>query len=175
MQGDALDAQAHAALVKFRRAVAGTNRAQIREQRAVARQIAENFRHFIIEAHDGDGAGLFACEADDVVFPINVFSFEVRQIGLRRAHVPRQFIERLAFRIQFAGDDGLMFLPGDGAFILELNFGPLAFHDDRPRQPRHVQGEVVDAPQIYIGRNFSGFEHAQKVFRPRFQNRQMPD
>ena len=31
----------------------------------------------------------------------------------------------------------------------------------------------MDAPQIYIGRNFSGFEHAQKVFRPGFQNRQL--
>jgi hypothetical protein len=173
MQADTFDAQARDALVKFRRPVAGTNRAQIRKQRAAPRQIPENFRHFIIEAHDGNGAGLFARETDDVVFPINVFSFEAREIGLRRAQVPRQFIERFAFGIQFAGDDGLMFLPGDGALVLELNFRPLPFHDDRPRQPCHVQGEVVDAPQIYIGRNFSGFEHAQKVFRPRFQNRQV--
>ena len=91
------------------------------------------------------------------------------------SYVPRQFIERPAFRVQFAGDDGVMFLPSDGTFVLELNFRPLAFHDDRPRQPRHVQGEVVDASQIYIRRNFSSFEHAQKMFRARFQNWQVPD
>jgi len=92
--------------------------------------MSEDFRHFIIEAHDGNGAGLFARETDDIVFPINVFSFEARQIGLRRAQMPRQFIERFAFRIQFAGDDGLVFLPGDGAFVLKLNFWPLPFYDD---------------------------------------------
>ena len=124
MQADTFDAQARDALVKFRRPVAGTNRAQIRKQRAAPRQIPENLRHFVIEAHDGNGAGLFARKADDVVFPINVFSFESREIGLRRAQVPRQFIERFAFGIQFAGDDGLMFLPGDGPLVLELNFRP---------------------------------------------------
>ena len=114
VQADTFDAQARAALLKFRRPVAGTDRAQIRKQRAAPRQVPENFRHFVIEAHDGNGAGFLAREADDVVFPINVLSFEARQIGLRRAQVPRQFVERLAFGIQFAGDDGLMFLPGDG-------------------------------------------------------------
>jgi len=175
MQGDTFDAQTRAPLMKFRRPVTGSNRAEIRKERTAPRQIPKNFRHFIIETHDGNGAGFLARETDDVVFPINVFSFEAREIGLRRAQVPRQFIERFAFRIHFAGDDGLMFLPGDGTFFLELNFRPLPFYDDRPRQPCHVQGEVMDAPQINIGRNFSGFEHAQKVFRPRFQNRQVPN
>jgi hypothetical protein len=124
VEADTFDAQTRDALVKFRCTVAGTHRAQIRKQRAVPRQIPENFRHFIIETHDGNGAGLFSRETDDVMFPINVFSFEARQIGLRRAQVPRQFIERLAFGIQFAGDDGLMFLPGDGPLVLELNFRP---------------------------------------------------
>ena len=68
-----------------------------------------------------------------------------------------------------------MFVPSDGALVLELNFWPLPFHDDWPRQPCHVQGEVVDAPQIDIGGNFSGFEHSQEMFRARFQNRQMPN
>ena len=86
-----------------------------------------NFGHFVVETHDGNGAGLFAREADDVVFPINVFSFEAREIRLRRAQMPREFVERLAFGIQFAGDDGLMFLPSDGALVLELNFRPCRF------------------------------------------------
>ena len=133
MQADTLDVQAHAALMKFRRPVAGTNRAQIRKQRAARRQIPENLRHFIIEAHDGNGAGFPARKTDDVVIPINVFGFEAGEIGLRRAQVPRQFIERFAFGIQFAGDDGLMFLPSDGTLVLEFNFRPLPLYDDRPR------------------------------------------
>src|ERR1017187_4576263 len=133
MQGDTFDAQARDALVKFRRPVAGTNRAQIRKQRTAPRQIPENLPPFTFEAHDGNGAGLLAREADDVVFPINVFSFEAREIGLRRTQMPRQFIERFAFGIQFAGDDGLMFLPSDGTLVLEFNFRPLPLYDDRPR------------------------------------------
>ena len=85
--------------------------------------------------------------------------------------MPGQLIKRLPFRILFTGNDGLMFLPGDGPFVLELNLRPLPLHNHRPRQPRHVEGEVVDAPQINIGRNFSIFEHTQEMFRPGFQNR----
>jgi len=33
----------------------------------------------------------------------------------------------------------------------------------------------VDAPQINIGRDFSGLEYTEKLFRSRFQNRQMTD
>ena len=86
-----------------------------------------------------------------------------------------QLVKRFPFGILFTGNDGLMFRPGDGPFVFELNLRPLPFHNHRPRQPRHVEGEVVDAPQINIARNFSYFEHAQEMFRPGFQNRQMAD
>ena len=96
--------------------------------------------------------------ADDVVFPINILRFKARQIGLRCAQVPRQFVERLAFGILFAGDDGLMFCQRDGALFLELELPATAFlGQHRPRQPGHVQGEVVDAPQIDVGRNLFRF------------------
>ena len=107
--------------------------------------------------------------------PIHILRFKECQVGLRCAQVPRQFVERLAFGIVFAGDNGQMFGQRDAALFLELDGGPAFLGQHRPRQPGHVQGEVVDAPQIDIGRNFSGFQHAQKMFRARFQNRQMPD
>ena len=149
--------------------------AQIRKQRAAARQVAQDFRHVFIKAHDGNRSGLPPRVADDVVFPINILRFEERQIGLRCAQVPREFVERLAFGILFAGDDGLMFGQRDAALLLELDGRPAFLGQHRPRQPGHVQGEVVDAPQIDIGGNLSGFQHAQEMFRPRFQKRQMPD
>ena len=108
-------------------------------------------------------------------FQSNVFSFKKSQVSLRRAEMPGQLVKRLPFRILLASNNGLMFLPSDGAFVLELNFRPLPFHNHRPRQPRHIEGEVMDAPQINVGRNFSNFEHTQEMFRSGFQNRQMPD
>jgi hypothetical protein len=49
-----------------------------------------------------------------------------------RSLLVAQSLECFTVRIQFAGDDGLMFLPGDGTLVLELNFRPLPFYDDRP-------------------------------------------
>jgi len=151
VQRDALDAKSITALLELRRPVARADSSQIGEQGATARQVPQNFRHIFIKAHDGNGAGFLARTTDDVIFPIYILRFQKRQVGLRRAQVPRQLIERLAFGIGFAGDDGLMFLPCDGPLLLELDFRPAFLGQHRPRQPRHVHGKVVDAPQIDVG------------------------
>ncbi len=175
MQRDAFDAQTNAALMKFRRPVARADGAQIRKQGTAPRQVAQDFRHVFIKAHDGNRAGLHALVADDMVVPINILRLQKRQIGLRSAQMPGQLIERIAFGISFAGDNGQMFGHRDAALFLEHDGRPAFLGQHGPRQPCHVQGEVVDAPQINIGRNFSGFEHAQEMFGPGFQKRQMPD
>src|ERR1035441_8328604 len=72
VQRYAFDAQADTALVKLRGTVACANRAQIRKQRAASRQILENSRHVVVKAHDGDAAGFFARETDDVVLPVHI-------------------------------------------------------------------------------------------------------
>jgi hypothetical protein len=43
--------------------------------------------------------------------------------------VPRQFVERLAFGILFAGDDGQMFGQRDAALFLELDRRPAFLTD----------------------------------------------
>jgi hypothetical protein len=170
VQRDALDAKSITALFELRGAVARTNAPQIRKQRAGSRQVAQDFLHVFIHAHDGNRAGLPARIADDVVFPINVLGVQAGQIGLRCPQVPGQFIERLAFGILFAGDDGQMFGQYDAALLLEFDGGPLAFRHQRPRQPVHVHAEVVQPPEINIRRDSPHLQNFQKRLGLRFDD-----
>ena len=99
-----------------------------------------------------------------MVFPINVLGVQASQIGLRCAQVPSQFIERLAFGIVFAGDDGQMFGQRNTALLFELDGGPLAFRHERPRQPIHVHAEVVQPPEINIRRDSPHLQNLQDRF-----------
>ena len=139
--------------------------------RRVKVEVPQDFSHVFIESHNGNRFGFHPLVADDVVVPIHILRLQKRQIGLRRAQVPRQFVERLAFGIIFAGDDGQMFRQRDAALLLELDGRPAFLGQHRPRQPRHVQGKVLDASQVDRGRNFFRFQHTQEMFRARFQNR----
>jgi hypothetical protein len=170
VQRDAFDAKSGAALFELRGAVARTDGSQIRKQRAASRQVAQDFLHVFIHAHDGNRAGLPARIADDVVFPINVLGVQAGQIGLRCAQVPRQFVERLAFGIVFAGDDGQMFGQRNTALLFELDGGPLAFRHERPRQPIHVHAEIVQPAQIDIGGDRSHLQNFQDRFTFRFDD-----
>ena len=59
-----------------------------------ARQLAAAFRHVFIKAHDGNRAGLLAGIADDVVFPIHILCLKKCKVGLCRAQMPRQLVDR---------------------------------------------------------------------------------
>ena len=84
--------------------------------------------------------------------------------------VPREFIERLAFGIIFAGDDGQMFRQRDATLLFELDGGPLAFRHERPRQPIHVHTEVVQPPEINIRRDRPHLQNFQNGFGFRFND-----
>ena len=173
MQRDAFDLQSLTTLFEFRRPVTGANCPQIRKERTRRGQRTKDLRHFLIKAHDGNRAGLLPREADDAVFPFNVLGLQERKVGLRRAQMPSQLVKRLALGILLAGDDGLMFLPGDGPLVLELNLWPLPFHNHRPRQPGHVEREIMNATQVNVCRDLARFEHAQKMFGTGLQYRQV--
>ena len=64
--------------------------------------------------------------------------------------MPCQLVKRFAFGVLFATNDGLMFFPGDGALVLELDHRPALLGQHRPRQPVHIEREVVDAAQIDV-------------------------
>jgi hypothetical protein len=50
----------------------------------------------------------------------------------------------------FSREDPAMLLPGDGPLVFESYGGPLALRDQGPREPIHVQTEVVQASQIDV-------------------------
>jgi hypothetical protein len=63
-----------------------------------------------------------------------------------------------------------MLVPSDGAFVFEPHGRPLAFWNERPRQPVHVHAEVVQTPEINICRNRSDLESFQQRFAFRFND-----
>ena len=87
--------------------------------------------------------------------------------------MPAQLVECLSLQVVFECDDGVVFPTGDGPFLFELNHRPLALHHHRPRQPPHVQREVVNAAEENIRRDRADIKHLEKMFRLCFQNRQV--
>jgi len=63
----------------------------------------------------------------------------------------------------------------DGPLFLEPDFRPLLLGEHWPRQPAHVHGEVVNAPQEDIGGHGAGVEHAQEVLGVGLQDREVAD
>src|SRR5208282_1207021 len=89
--------------------------------------------------------------------------------------MPEQFIVITQFRVAFTGEDFLMFLPSDSTLFLELNHRPTFLGQHRPRQPGHVEGEVLEPSQKDIRADGAVFQHTQEVFRAGFQNGQLSD
>src|SRR2546425_11384720 len=87
--------------------------------------------------------------------------------------MPGQLVKGLPFDIRFAGDDRLMFLPRDGSLFFETHFGPLSLWYNRPRQPRHVEGEVMDAAQKNVRGDPTAAQRVKEMFGPGFDDRQV--
>jgi len=83
--------------------------------------------------------------------------------------VPRQFVKRLALGVRLTGDNSLVFLLCNRPFDFEADGRPLAFGHHGPGQPAHVEGEVVQPPQIHVGRNRAFLQGLENVFRLRLQ------
>ena len=88
MQAHPGDADALTPLLELRGTVARANGAQIRKERTRSRPGAEHFLHFRRNADERGLAGFLPCVVDDPGLPVDVFRFEKRDVGLRRADVP---------------------------------------------------------------------------------------
>ena len=175
MERDPLDIQSTGALHEFSGSVAGPNGAQIGEQRPVFGQSAQDRLNELVEADQRVFAGLLALVADHPLGPVDVLGPEKRDIGLRRADVPGQFVKCLPLRVGLGGEDLLVLIEGNGAPLPVPNRRPLTLWDNRRGQPAHVQGEIVDAAQIDIGRDFPQFHGPQQVLRARFDQGTVDD
>ena len=67
------------------------------------------------------------------------------------------------FLIRFPSDNREVLLGGDGALVLEDDAGPLAFWQDRPRQPGHIEAEVLEFPQMDIGADRTALQGTQEL------------
>jgi hypothetical protein len=175
MQRDALDFETLATLLEFRGPVSRSNGAQIREQRTIGRKRAQHLSGLVVKAHQSNRAGLFPSEGKNVLLPVNVLRLQKRDVRLRSSQVPGQLVESLAFGIQLAGDNGLMLVPFDGALFFKLDGGPTFLGQDRPRQPAHIEGEVVDAAKVNVGGNRTLLQDFQEVVGLRLQHDQLPN
>ena len=82
-------------------------------------------------------------ETHCVICPVHIFSFQTGDVALTRAQMPAQLVKCFPFGIPLGGDNLLVFGQRDGAFFFEAHLRPLFLGQDGPRQPVHVQGEVV--------------------------------
>src|SRR5208282_4164728 len=108
MKADAVNPQATASLVEFRRAVAGPHCPQIREKRAFVRQSAQNRFDLWTKANEGHFARLHARVTDDALWPVDVFGLKKSDVRLRGAEVPGQLAKRAPLGIGFPRHDALM-------------------------------------------------------------------
>lgn len=175
MKRHALNHQAAAYALEFRRPVRLAHRPQLGEKRAGLRERWQEPFKLAAKADNGNRPGLVAEETHYFACAVDVLGGKRRHIRLSAAEVPAEFIKRAAFRVSFLRHDGLMFVPSDGALLLELHFRPALLCQNRPGQPIHVEGEVVNPPQEHVGCHGTGFQDFQEVRRVGFENRQVAD
>ena len=117
MQTDTDNPEALALIPEPRRPGRRSKLGPVWKQRAALRQSLQNRRDLLVKAEDGRRAGLAPVIAYEQILPVHILGLERNQVDLRRAHVPGQFKERLAFRVNLRSDDCLMFLPGNAALL----------------------------------------------------------
>lgn len=85
--------------------------------------------------------------------------------------MPGELVEGAPLGILLPCDDFFVFRESNRAPDPVANHRPLAFGDDDCRELAHIDGEVVDSPEVDIGGHLSQFHGAQKVFGPGFDER----
>ncbi|PHX70326.1 MAG: hypothetical protein CK548_09645 [Opitutia bacterium] len=73
--------------------------------------------------------------------------------------MPGKLIERLPLGIPLALYNLAMLVRRDGALFLEADNGPLALGHQRPRQPVHIDAEIVQTPEIDVRGDRAGLKH----------------
>ena len=163
MQGYAFNRQATAGAGELRCPVCFAHWLEFGKERTRLRQRLQDGFKLLAKADYGRGSGLVAVEADDLGLPVDVLGGQARHVGLSAAQVPAKLIERPALRVHFGGDNGLVFLHGDRPLFLEADFRPSFLGENGPRQPTHVEGEIVNPAQKHVRRHGTGVEDFQEL------------
>ncbi len=175
VKGDALDAESADPAVEFLGPMFFVHRREPREQGAFARQPVQDGGDVVAEMQVADGFRFESAVADDPVLPVHALGGQRGHVGLGAADVPEQFVEGARLGVRFPGDDAVVFLAGDGALFPEAHSGPPLLRQDGPREPVHVDGEVLDAAEVDVGRNTPVLQGAEEVFGAGFQHDEVAD
>lgn len=169
MKRDASDARSAAAAFEFCRPVRFPQLAKIRKEWSRLGQGLQQSRKLIVKPNQRHGFRLFAEEAHYPIRPVNIFGGESGHIGLRRSKVPANLVERAALRIGFRGDDSPVLFLGNAPFFAVFDLGPASFGEDGPRQPVHVQSEIMQFAQMNIGGDRPLPQHVQEMLGAGFE------
>ncbi len=148
---------------------------QMRKKKIFPWKQAQDPHRLLAQTNQRNRAGFLTAETDHPLLPVDVAGFEIGNVRLSAAQMPAQLVISAMFRVLFAGDDGLMFRRGDRSLLFEPQFGPLLLGQDRPGQPIHVEGEIMNSPKENVGGDRARFQNLQKMCGICFQDRQAPN
>lgn len=114
-----------------------------------------SFRYAWAERARKVGMLLQLCElrtsvANDPVLPVNVFGAKASDIALRTAQMPKELVKEFSLNVLFSVDDLLIFFKFDGSLLRVLNFGPGLTVEKWAKEPLHIQGEIMQTPEIVV-------------------------
>src|ERR1035437_5628060 len=165
---DASDAQALATLFELGGPIAGSDGAEVREQRPFGRPALEYLRDLRAELDHGWFEAvvllhplehLLPVIADEPVIPVDVLVGQISDIALGAGEEPAQLVEVPALLVLLPRDDELVFLLGDPALGLVADLGELLLPQDGPGEPAHVEREVLGPAQEYVRADRSPLHH----------------
>ena len=171
MERDASDSRSTTAAFEFRCTVRFPQLTKIREERSRLRQVLQQNRQFIVKPNQRHGFRLFAEEAYDTIRPVNVSRSESGHVRLRRPNVPAKFVECPAFRVGFRRDNSPVLVGCDAPLFAVFDLGPASLGEDRPRQPIHVQSEIMQLAEMDVCGDGSLSQCLQKMLGTGFPSR----
>ena len=147
----------------------------VREKRPRLRQRAQDGFKLGPKTDDARRAGFLAAKAHHPALPVDVLRRQVGDIALRRAQMPAALIIGPALRVVFGGHNRAVLFPRDRPLFLEADLWPALLGQNRPRQPCHIEREVVQPSQEDVRGYGPRFDRLEQMRRLRFRNRQVPD
>src|ERR1051325_4194507 len=172
MEAHALNIQATTPFLEFGCSVTGSHAPQVREKWARRRQVAQYAFNIFTETDESQFSSLFSLITDDMIFPVNVFGFQERNIRLRCAKVPSQLVKGSAVCIVLPCVDGTMLLQGDGSLVLERKTRPHPFWNHRHGQPVHSERKIMNPTEVDVGAYLAFLHRPQEVLGTGFQQRE---
>jgi hypothetical protein len=117
------NAERQATLAKIIGAAFFADGLQLGKQEAGLGEFFERHGDMLAKADKRRRSGFGPAEGDDAVAPIDVFRRQIGEIGLRRADMPGEIVERGLLLVRAAVDNSQLLVPGDARFSANRTSG----------------------------------------------------